>query len=334
MVYALPASLWVTWTKRMLAALIPHFMANPFFSTIIPVYNRASLVMSAIDSALSQSMPEQEVIIVDDGSTDDTVSVLQKRYGDCVRLLQQPNSGPGPARNKGIEVARGRYVACLDSDDCWFPWTLATYRRGIEQYAEPAFITGQHRVFRDAQELANLTETALDVEVFADYFASNDRWRWWGASSFVVRRDVLVAAGGFANSQMNAEDADLAMRLGVSPGFVHVQRPKTFGYREHDANVRRDLSRTLSGLQYQVEAEENGRYPGGAARRAERIRILGGFVRPVVFALLQSGDHRAAWNLYRRTFRWHLRLRRLRFLLGFPIIASLKHGSVADPVMK
>jgi glycosyltransferase involved in cell wall biosynthesis len=296
-------------------------MLDPLFSTIIPVHNRAKLVTSAIDSALSQSLTGQEVIVVDDGSTDDTAHVLRDRYGDRIRLLQQPNAGPGPARNTGIAAASGLYAAFLDSDDRWFPWTLATYRRVAEQHGQPAFITGRQHVFHDELELEDTVETPLEAEAFPDYFASSDRWRWWGASSFVVRRDALLAAGGFANSRMNAEDADLAMRLGVAPGFVHIVEPVTFGYREHDANVRRDLSRTLGGLQYQLEAEANGRYPGGTARSAERIRILGGFVRPVVFALLRAGDRRAAWALYRRTLGWHLRLGRLRFVIGFPAVA-------------
>jgi glycosyltransferase involved in cell wall biosynthesis len=297
-------------------------MTKPFFSTIIPVHNRAALVVSAIDSAMAQSLTAQEIIVVDDGSTDDTVAVLQERYGNRIRLLQQPNAGPGPARNTGIAAASGTYVAFLDSDDRWFPWTLATYRRVAEEHGQPAFITGQQRAFRDDHELRKVAETALRVEGFADYLASSDQWRWWGASSFVVRRDTLVAAGGFAKSSMNAEDADLAMRLGVAPGFVHLVEPITFGYREHDTNVRRDLSRTLSGLQYQLDNEEGGRYPGGPARRIARVRILARQVRPVVFALLRSGDRRAAWALYRRTFGWHLRLGRLRYLFGFPAVAA------------
>jgi glycosyltransferase involved in cell wall biosynthesis len=294
-------------------------MAAPFFSTIIPVFNRPRLVNSAIDSALAQRLTDQEIIVVDDGSTDETAQVLRHRYGDRIRLLQQPNQGPGPARNTGLQAARGMYVAFLDSDDCWFPWTLQTYRQVAEQYRYPAFITGQPRIFREERELGNIVETPLRVEPFPDYLASSDRWRWMGASSFVVRLDALIATGGFANSPLNAEDADLAMRLGVAPGFVHVVAPITFGYREHDQNVHDDLSRTLGGLQSQLDAEENGRYPGGKQRRLERLRILGGFVRPVVFSLLRNGDRSAAWALYRRTLAWHVRLGRLRYVLGFPV---------------
>ncbi len=140
-----------------------------------------------------------------------------------------------------------------------------------------------------------------------------------------------MAAGKFANSRMNGEDADLAMRLGISPGFVHIEEPITFGYREHDANVRRDLSRTLAGLNYQLAAEKNGSYPGGAARRMERIRILGGYARPVALALLKAGDRRAAWALYRQTLGWNLRLGRLRYLLGFPASAVIARKARLSP---
>ena len=120
--------------------------------------------------------------------------------------------------------------------------------------------------------------------------------------------------------------------LGIAPGFVHVVEPITFGYREHDTNVRRDLSRTLSGLEYQLDAEETGQYPGGPARRGARLQILGRQVRPLVFSLLRSGDRRAAWALYRRTFRWQLQLGRLHYLLGYPIVAMFtsRSGSKAS----
>lgn len=302
-------------------------MASPFFSTIIPVYNRAEFVCAAIDSALGQTLTDQEIIVVDDGSTDDSADFLRKRYGDRIRLIQQPNAGPGPARNAGIAAACGEYIAFLDSDDRWFPWTLQTYRNVADQHRLPAFITGKHLLFREEGELANVVQTPPRVEAFADYLASSDRWRWWGASSFVIRRDALLAAGAFPDSRMNFEDADLAMRLGVSPGFVHVAEPITFAYREHDANVRHDAAKSLAGLEYQLEAERSGSYPGGSARRVERIRILTTFVRPAALAQLRSGDRRVAWSLYRQTFFWHLRLGRIRFLLVFPSLAAVARAS-------
>jgi glycosyltransferase involved in cell wall biosynthesis len=102
----------------------------PLFSVIIPAYNRAELIGRTIDSVLSAAGADLDVIVVDDGSTDTTLDVLA-HYGRKIRVLQQENRGPGAARNLGLKAATGDYVAFLDSDDIWFPWTIETYSRVI-----------------------------------------------------------------------------------------------------------------------------------------------------------------------------------------------------------
>ncbi len=101
-------------------------MTRPLFSTIIPVYNRARLATSAIDSALAQSRSDQEIIVVDDGSTDDTVPVLHERYGDRIRLLQQPNAGPGPGAIPESRPPAGRTSRFSTATIAGFPgrWRL------------------------------------------------------------------------------------------------------------------------------------------------------------------------------------------------------------------
>jgi glycosyltransferase involved in cell wall biosynthesis len=93
------------------------------FSVIIPTYNRAALLCTALDSVFAQTFTDYEVIVVDDGSTDGTAAMVAS-YGGRVRYFQQQNKGPGAARNLGAQHATGEYLAFLDSDDLWFPWTL------------------------------------------------------------------------------------------------------------------------------------------------------------------------------------------------------------------
>jgi hypothetical protein len=155
--------------------------------------------------------------------------------------------------------------------------------------------------------------------------ASGEEWRWWGASSFVVRRDVVAAVGGFTDAQVNAEDADLALRLGTAPGFVQITAPVTFAYREHAASAVWDLKRTYAGACSMIGAEQADRYPGGRARAFERRRILTRHTRPVVFGCLQEGLRREAWMLYRATFAWNAALGRGRYLAAFPVLAALSH---------
>ena len=87
-------------------------------SIIIPAYNAAKYIRSTIDCALAQSLSENEVIVVDDGSTDDTIDILES-YGDEIRVIRQENRGVSAARNRGIGEARGQWLAFLDADDLW-----------------------------------------------------------------------------------------------------------------------------------------------------------------------------------------------------------------------
>jgi len=291
------------------------------FSTIIPTFNRRELLRRTIQSVLSQDQAKQEIIVVDDGSTDGTVEMLTV-LAPRVQMFCQSNRGPGAARNLGLSHATGEYVAFLDSDDLWFPWTLATYRRVIEQHVRPAFIAGCPLRFTDVSQLAAASAGEINVESFPDYFASGDQWRWFGASSFVIRRDLLTAVGGFAVN--DGEDADLAMALGVAPGFVQIKSPATFGYQEQTGSLTGALDYRYRGACELIGRENDGKYPGGHIRQAERRRILTRHIRPVTLMLVDGDQIRRAWEIYRRTWTWNLAERRIRYLLGMPAIALMR----------
>src|SRR5262245_53825606 len=98
---------------------------RPQFSVIIPTHNRLCLLQRALGSVRNQTFRDYEVIVVDDGSSDGTWNYLGSLV-PFIKALRQENRGPGPARNLGATHATGSYLAFLDSDDLWFPWTLAT----------------------------------------------------------------------------------------------------------------------------------------------------------------------------------------------------------------
>ena len=295
----------------------------PFFSVIIPTFNRVALLVHTLESVRRQAAIDYEVIVVDDGSTDDTLEVL--RSFPEVKVLTQQNRGPGAARNLGVREACGEYLAFLDSDDVWFPWTLATYRQVIREHRSPAFVAGKPVVFSGAVP-TNATNARVQTAEFADYFSSGDEWRWFSASSFVIRRDAVLAVGGFTpapvSKQISGEDTDLTMRLGTSPGFVQIRAPITFAYREHDANLVKDFSKSLATARHVIGEEAAGHYPGGASRRFERRRILSRHLRPVALSCLRSGQVAAGWQLYRELFWWNWQLRKFRFLAAFPALAA------------
>jgi glycosyltransferase involved in cell wall biosynthesis len=294
------------------------------FSVIIPTFNRASLLPRTLNSVWLQKLTDREIIVVDDGSTDGTPEYLQS-LGDRIQFVRHVNRGPGAARNAGAARARGDYLAFLDSDDVWFPWTLATFLTLIQQHRTPAILSASVLEFHDEAELANVTTAPSNGDVFADYLAASQTGYYVGSGMAVLRRDEFLKSGGFVMRQINCEDHDLALRLGTVSGFVQVIEPPTLGWRRHSASATKNYRRSYEGSRYLVEQEERHAYPGGCARACERREIITRHVRPVAFECLRQGMKREAWELYRLTFRWHVVLKRWRFLLAFPALTAGSH---------
>ena len=292
----------------------------PFFTVITPVYNRAALLRRTLHSVIAQSFEDFEMIVVDDGSTDGSAEAAQA-IDPRVHVLQQANQGPGAARNLALQHATGEYIAFLDSDDLWFPWSLEYYAKAISKHSQPSFIVGKVIRFHDETELSGQKSSHLETLVFSDYLASGDEWRWYGLSSFVIKRELINSVGGFPQEAINGEDSDLALRLGTAPEFIQITSPAMFGYREHAGGVRHVPGKNLAGDLYRIAMEKGGRYPGGNHRRLERWRILSPHLRTNSLECLRGGLRTEAWKIYRHTFRWHVALGRWKYLAAFPVVA-------------
>ncbi len=288
------------------------------FSVVIPTYNRCDLLLECLDSVVAQRRQPEEVIVIDDGSTDGTSSALEQRKG--ISLLQLANAGPGAARNRGATAATGDYLVFLDSDDLWFPWSLEVMSELVKKHDHPALLFARFQDFSrsEALKVESLTPTAL---AFEDYLSSAKHKFFAGAGMMVVRREIFLAEGGFAEDRYNAEDHDLALRLGNAPGFVQITAPVIVGHRMHDGNEMGNTGNTLAGLERLVRTEKLGGYPGGQRRSADRRALILHHVRPAVVAAARLGEFRSAARLYRSTFLWNLRAGRGTYLAGVLAIA-------------
>ena len=300
---------------------VPAGPGDPLFSIVIPTFNRVDLLQQALDSVFSQRFVSYEVVIVDDGSTDSTPAFL-RTLEPSVTVLTQSNNGPGAARNLGAGKARGAYLALLDSDDIWFPWTLDTYARILRESGNPVMLAGRPRRFDGVARGGLPEQTKAQWIRFDDYLSSGDHWRWYGVSSFVISRSRFLQAGGFAPEFRVGEDADLALRLGVESGFVQVIAPATFGYREHKDNMSGEPRACFDAAAKLVRAESVGAYPGGASRCRERRRIIARHVRPAAIAAAREGMIGGGFALYATTFVWQLAAGAWRFVLGYPLLAA------------
>lgn len=291
-------------------------------SVIIPSYNRIDYLRECLDSVFAQRFLPSEVIVVDDGSIDGTVEMLAA--DPRVTLLQQANSGPGVARNRGAAAARGDYLAFLDSDDLWFPWSLQSISNLIILYGKPALLFGRFEDFTGDAPFST-QDLIPKGRFFSDYFESAREGYFAGAGMMVIQRSVFEAIGGFREERINAEDHDLALRLGTAPGFVQVCAPLTVAHRMHGENEMGDLDRNLAGLRRLVATERQGGYPGGVARMLARRSIISSHVRSAVVGASRSGHFREVTDLYRDTFWWNLRAGRIVYLIGPLFFAFRAH---------
>ena len=183
---------------------------TPFFSVIIPVYNRAEDLGQAIRSVLAQSEQDFEIIVVDDGSSDDPQSVTGSFADPRIRFHRQANRGGGAARNTGIDLARGRFVAFLDSDDAYLPGHLERMRRLLENSENTV---GYARVVVDrggGRELLKPPRAIRRGEPMADYLLC-DRG-FVPTITLSVARETAARVRYHENLRA-AEDTDFAIRL-------------------------------------------------------------------------------------------------------------------------
>lgn len=296
------------------------------YAVVMPVYNREAYLETALRSALEQELPPQQILVVDDGSTDRSVEIA-RGFEPRVRVLTQANAGCAAARNAGIAEANADYIAFLDSDDAWFPWTLRLADEAIgqlENEGKPVSIVELVRHdFRDTPPAAESFEPLpkLRTNYHADLIGQR---RVVATSVMVASRAAVEAAGGFVPIQMNGTDAEFNLRVGAEPGYVRLHGPPMVAYRDHDANVMKNLSGTHKGIRYMLEQEQAGVYPGGAARAADRRAFITQQVRSMSVQAVRGEQARLGWDLYRRAFAWNLAEGRWKYLLGLPAIA-VKH---------
>ena len=216
-------------------------------SVVIPLYNKQNSIINTLQSVLNQTYRDFEVVVVDDGSTDGSVGEVEKFADSRIRLVRQNNAGVSAARNRGIEEARGEYVAFLDADDEWNPEYLATQYLLAEKYPECDVFACNYE-FRNAE--GNVKPTIVrklpfggEDGVLSNYFevASCSHPPLW-TSAVMVRKSAIQAVGGFPVGIKSGEDLLTWARLAVRNSIAFVTRPMAiflFDERIFDAEQRR-----------------------------------------------------------------------------------------------
>ena len=204
-------------------------------SVVIPTYNRSHTLARALDSVIAQSVQPLEIIVIDDGSTDDTGTLVKSQYPD-VKLYRQSNHGVSHARNRGIESANGEWIAFLDSDDAWYPGKLEAQLRELERnpsirlcHTDEHWIRNGKRInqrFRHEKRGGRIFQHCLPLCAISP-------------SASLIRRNVFTDMGNFDEDLPACEDYDFWLRFTAREPVAFCDAPLVIKYGGHQDQLSR-----------------------------------------------------------------------------------------------
>lgn len=185
------------------------------FSVVMPLYNKRQYVARAVKSVLAQTFTDYELIVVDDGSTDDSSAIVKGFDDERIHLFQKANSGVSDARNYGINKAQGTYVAFLDADDEWHPDFLAAINELSKKYPEAGICATAILFVKQGKAYPTTIKHLPPLSLLSDYCAEATHHLIvpFITSSSSVRRDCFEKAGLFRSGVRAGEDLDMWLRL-------------------------------------------------------------------------------------------------------------------------
>jgi glycosyltransferase involved in cell wall biosynthesis len=207
-------------------------------SVIIPTYNRARFIKDAIESVLDQTYKNFEIIVIDDGSTDNTLEILTQ-YARKIKVLKQDHRGVAAARNKGISVAKGEYLAFLDSDDIWYPLKLEKQLKVMEQTKAGLVHTARYEVDVVTNKRSALLPL-LPAKSSKEFLSGKTHI----SMTVLVAKELVVREGLFDENLQTTQDTDLWVRIAKIADIVYINEP-LMDFRMAGDNLQKKM-----GLKY------------------------------------------------------------------------------------
>lgn len=225
---------------------------SPLVSILMPVYNGAEYIAETIESVCNQTLSDIELIIVDDGSVDDTAAVVKVLADKDARIkyYYQTNAGASSARNYALSLAQGIYLAVIDADDLWSQDRLEVqYKLALEN--EDCIIIGN--VKRFTEEVKGIKEWGSETRLppvqgdadYTRYLLSLNSYQMVAFNTFFGKTDIIRSCGGWNESLKSAEDWDYWIRLSLVARFYHVNTIFQF-YRKHYSSITQTSNRFVS----------------------------------------------------------------------------------------
>ena len=249
---------------------------SPQITVIIPTFNRAWVLAKAVDSVLEQTLRPEEIIVVDDGSTDETPELLAA-YGDSIRVLTQPNQGVSAARNRAIRYSSGDFIALLDSDDSWRPEKLACQMDFFFDHPDAMICQTQETWIRNGRRVNPMHKHAKPSGMI---FEPSLHRCLVSPSAVMMKKAVFDLKGMFNPDFTVCEDYDLWLRISTDIPIYLIDRPLIIKYGGHDDQLSRSHSQDryrIASLLHLVQSGALSREQKAAATAVlqEKCRIYG-----------------------------------------------------------
>lgn len=224
------------------------------FSVVIPYYNKSKYIQRCLDSVLNQTFQEFEIILVNDGSTDDGLGFISGNYSNKITVINQDNNGVSAARNTGIKNTKYPFVAFLDADDCWHYQFLQKVKKVIDSEKDIKII-GAH--YSRNKEFLVTDSGALNYFKFENYFKSALKNTYFSSSSTIITADFFTKNEGFNSNLKKGEDIDVWLRAVQSGGNAFYIRNTLVYYSDEDVN---QATNTKGSIQNTLVGTINDKY--------------------------------------------------------------------------
>ena len=282
---------------------------NSLVTVIIPVYNCAAYIAEAVDSALAQEGVATEIIVVNDGSTDNTLGVL-RGFGDRIRVIDQKNAGPPAARNAGLAAARGDYIAFLDADDVWIQGKLAAQVRHLDRHADVGTVFTNWHVWTAEPDGSFARRPEFESRGVSDEIdVANSGWLYNRllfdcellTTTVMLRASMVRQIGGFDLSLFNGDDYDYWLRASragkvtklASVGALYRILAHSVSYKPRDINFEYEVVNRAANRFGLVGPDGTATSPAELQRRLESLELAHAYLH------MQRGDPRVAYSSFR-----------------------------------
>ena len=298
----------------------------PRVSVIIPSYNNANYIARAIDSVLNQTYRDFEIIVVDDGSTDNTKDIVSS-YPNPVKYLGQDNRGPSSARNAGIAASRGEFIAFLDSDDYFMKPNLEMKMSFLESnpragwiYSDWQYVNDEGSPLKKGSSKFKYSDKKLTGEIFEELVRSRN---FISPCTVVVRRSVLDDVGHFDTVIPSQEEYDLWLRISLQYAAYYIDKVLVF-VTVHPKSLSRDFTKWANGNAVIVEKLKHLIPQNFRDREKLLNKMLADRHTFIGRDFLQKGHFKEATNEFWQSIKRLPFQKRIYWLLCSAIIRSMR----------